>query len=137
MRLNSRMVAVAHAAIANTFGETVRISPMVSTEYSEGADATRPVIEIRAVVALTPDVEAIGGARQGSKINSTTRFATRSASLWLSAAAYAGLGYDVQRGDRVYLIERAAEPPYVLSREPTKTDRDDVHIHLVREGQQE
>lgn len=135
MRAGSSIAAAAFRAVANAFGEAIRIVPMISDEYTENSpDPERAPVDTRATVSLSPSVDNIDGARQGRKIGSTTRFAGRDASIWFPPDVYAGIGYCLRPGDLIILVERAGEPHYSVAREPVSSDRGDVAVHLVLEG---
>jgi hypothetical protein len=136
VRLGSKEAATAFEAVARAFGEKVRVEPMLSSEYSVGApDPDRAQKEVRAIVSLSPSTEGFSGARQGSRsISTMTRLASRVARIWLKPEDYAAIGYELRAGDRIVFIERPAEPPHSVAREPVASERGDVVVHLVVEG---
>ncbi|MBK3745882.1 hypothetical protein G3A39_42795 [Paraburkholderia aspalathi] len=128
---------MAFRAIARATGETVRIEPRISSEYADAeADPDRPIREVTATVAFTPVTDNLDGSRQGTKINTTARFSQRSASIWLTPNLYNGLGFEIVEGDAVVMVKRPKEPKYVVSRDPIFSDRGDVSILLVMDGNQ-
>lgn len=135
MRLGNRAAATAFEAVARTFGEAIRIEPMVASEYATAVpDPGRPVKEARATVTLTPSVDNFDGARQGTKLTTQTRFAQREARIWFAPDAYAAIGYVLRVGDRIVLIDRDGTPVYRVSRDPVSSDRGDVSVNLVEEA---
>lgn len=137
MRFNSIAARTAFRAVQREFGETVRVEPRQEADYTDALpDPTRPARQLTAVVALTPTVEKFEGAREGSRINTGSRISVREATIWLTPDAYAAIGYKLVEGDRVLLTERPQEPPYKLSRAPETSDRGDVVITLVVDGNQ-
>lgn len=132
MRFNHAAAATAFRAVARAFGEAVRIEPIVSSEYADPIpDAERAPVDARATVSLSPTVKTFDGQRQGTKINTMTRFAERTASIWFPPADYAAIGYALRAGDKVILVERAGAPAYSVARDPVSTDRGDVYVYLV------
>lgn len=128
MRLNHPSAAIAFRAIARAFGETVRIEPMVSSEYAEAVvDTSRPVTTVRAAVALSPSVSSLDGIR------GTSTLGLREARIWITPSDYVGIGYELRSGDRVILVERPSEPAYIVTRAPESSDRGDVTAYLVIE----
>lgn len=137
MRLNSSKAAMAFKAIARTFGEVVRIEPLIEAEYTEPkADPNRPVMEITAVVALTPVTDSFDGSRHGNKINTGSRLSQRSATIWITPSAYASLGYALLVGDAVKLIGRQCDEHYLVARDPVISDRGDISVYLTTDGNQ-
>lgn len=135
MRFNNPVARTAFAAVARTFGEAVRIEPRIEGTYSDDSpDPNRPLKDLSAVVSLTPMTGSLDGSRQGSKINTTTRFTQRTATIWVTPDAYASIGYDIRVGDRVILKERRNEPPYRVGRDAEISDRGDISINLVVDG---
>lgn len=135
MRLNSLAARTAFRAVQREFGEVIRIKPQKSSDYTENLpDPDRPQVDLFAVVSLTPTTDNLDGSRQGTKINTTTRFTQRSAAIWLRPEVYAAIGYELQEGDRVDLIQRPSEPPYLVSRAPESSDRGDIVVSLVLDG---
>lgn len=135
MRLGGTIAATAFEAVARTFGESVRIEPLVSSEYAAAAaDPDRAIATVRATVALSPATDGLEGRRRGSEMQGFTRLALRDARIWFSPADYAGIGYGLRSGDRVVLVERPGEPPYLVAREPVASDRGDVSVDLTLEG---
>jgi len=135
MRFNSIAARTAFRAVQREFGEFVRILPRISSEYTDDApDPDRSPTQPFVVVSLTPTTENFDGSRQGSKINTSTRLSMREAAIWFTPAAYAALMYELREGDRVVMIERPNEPPYKVSRAPETSDRGDVVVSLVLDG---
>ena len=135
MRFNNPLARTAFAAVARNFGEAVRIEPRINGTYSDDSpDPSRPLKDLRAVVSLTPMTGSLDGSRQGSKINTTTRFTQRTTTIWVTPDAYASIGYDIRVGDRVILKERRNEPPYRVGRDAEISDRGDISINLVVDG---
>lgn len=135
MRLNSIAARTAFRAVQREFGEVVRIKPRKSSDYTEPLpDPDRPQVDVYVVVLLTPTTDNLDGSRQGTKINTTTRFTQRSAAIWLRPEVYAAIGYELREGDRVDLIQRPSEPPYKISRAPESSDRGDVVVPIVLDG---
>lgn len=135
MRFNHAAAATAFRAVARAFSEAVRVEPLVSSEYAEAQpDPEREAVETRATVALSPSVDNFGGVRQGTQIQTSTRFQGCDASVWFPPSVYAGIGYALRTGDRVVLVERDGAPSYLVEREPVASDRGDVYVYLVREG---
>lgn len=134
MRFNHHLAATAFRAVARTFGERIRVVPLLSSEYAAGvADPDRAQVNTRATVALTPKVDGFDGVRQGRNIDTSTRFAERNASIWFPPAVYAAIGYGLRTGDRIVLVERAGSPAYSVARDPVSSDRGDVMVYLVEE----
>lgn len=132
MRLGSNIAAAAFEAVAGTFGETVRIEPMVSSEYIEAApDPDRATALSRSVVSFTPTTDGLDGRRSGSNMQGVTQVAHRAATLWITPADYAAIGYDLRSGDRVVLVERPGTPGYRVARAPVWSDRGDVTVYLI------
>lgn len=135
MRFNSPAARTAFGAVRREFGEYVRIIPRKQSDFSDGIpDPDRPVVDAFVVVALTPETASFGGSRQGTKINTLTRFSEREAAIWFDPSIYAALQFDLCEGDQVLLIERTNEPPYKVSRAPISSDRGDVVVSLVLDG---
>lgn len=134
MRSRSSIAATAFAAVARTFGEPIRIEPLLQSEYAEASpDPDRAVVTTSAVVALTPAVDGIEGRRRGGDLQGTTTLALRKAMIWFPPAVYEGLGYALRPGDRIVLSDRPGQPRYLVEREPASSDRDDVAVYLVLE----
>lgn len=134
MRINSPIARTAFRAVRKTFGETVRVVPMVQSEYAEGiADQERPVKDIDAIVTLTPSVEDFSGARDTGKIRTMTRLSSREASVWIAPEIYATIGYDLREGDGVVLVDRGNEP-FIISRVGEPSDRGDFVLNIVQDG---
>ena len=135
MRLNSLAARTAFKAVQREFGEVVRIVPLKESDYSDDlADPSRKQVDVYAVVTLTPTTENLDGSRQGTKINTTTRMAQREAALWLRPEVYAAIPYELREGDRVLMTKRPKEPPYKVSRAPESSDRGDIVVPLVLDG---
>ena len=135
MRLNSIAARTAFRAVQREFGEVVRIKPQKSSDYTEPLpDPDRPQVDVYVVVSLTPTTDNLDGSRQGTKINTTTRLTQRSAAIWLRPEVYAAIGYELREGDRVDLIQRPSEPLYKVSRAPESSDRGDIVVSLVLDG---
>lgn len=137
MRLNSIAARTAFRAVQREFGEVVRVVPLKGRDYSDPfPDPARPQVDVFAVVTLTPTTENLDGSRQGTKINTTTRFTQREAAIWLRPEVYAAIKYELREGDRVLLTQRPSEPPYKVSRAPESSDRGDIVVSLVLDGNQ-
>lgn len=135
MRFNSFAARTAFRAVQREFGEVVRIEPRKEADYTDALpDPSRPARQLTAVVALTPTVDKFEGSREGSKINTGLRVSVREATIWLPPDTYAAIGYGLREGDRILLIERPQEPSYKISRAPETSDRGDVVITLVVDG---
>lgn len=135
MRLGSGIAAAAFEAVASTFGESIRIEPLVSSEYAGAiADPGRAIATARATVALSPAIDGLEG--RGAAMQGVTRLAQREARIWFSPADYAGIGYELRSGDRVVLVERPSEPSYLVARAPVSSDRGDIMAYLVVEAEQ-
>lgn len=135
MRFNSIAARTAFMAVRREFGEYVRVIPRLQTDYSDAViDPTRPVTDVFVVVALTPVTEPLDGSRRGTKINTSTRLSQREAAIWFDPAIYAALKYDLREGDQIILKERTNEPPYQVSRAPESSDRGDIVVLLVLDG---
>lgn len=135
MRLNSHAARTAFTAVQSAFGEVVQIEPLIQSDFSgDLADPSRKIVKVYAVVALTPKTDILDGSRQGSKINTTTRFTQRDAAIWLRPEVYAAISYELREGDRVRMIKRPNEPPYKVSRAPESSDRGDIIVTLVLDG---
>lgn len=135
MRFNHPAAAAAFKAVARTFGEGVRIVPLMASEYTVAEpDALRAPANTRATIALTPAVQPMDGARGGSQIGTSTRIAGQRATAWFPPDVYAGIGYELRHGDRIIFTERPGRPAYTVSREPVRSDRGDVTVYLVQEG---
>ena len=135
MRLNSIAARTAFRAVQREFGEVVRVVPLKESDYSEPSpDPDRRQVDVFAVVSLTPTTENLDGSRKGTKINTTTRFTQRSAAIWLRPEVYAAIGYELREGDRVLLTQRPSEPHYKVSRAPESSDRGDIIVPLVLDG---
>ncbi len=135
MRLNSLAVRTAFKAVQREFGEVVQIEPLKQGDFSdELSDPSRIIVRVYAVVALTPKTDILDGSRQGSKINTTARFSQRDAAIWLCPEVFAAIPYELREGDRVRMIQRPNEPPYKLSRAPESSDRGDIVISLILDG---
>lgn len=138
MRFNHPAAAAAFRAVARTFGEAIRVIPLQASEYTEAMpDASRAPVDTRAVVALSPMTEPFDGARSGpGKVNTMMRLAVRRASVWFPADVYGSIGYALRIGDKIVMTDRPGRPTYTVSREPISSDRGDVAINLVQEGEE-
>lgn len=135
MRLNSLAARTAFRAVQREFGEVVQIEPLIQGELSvDLTDPSRKIVKVYAIIALTPKTDILDGSRQGSKINTTTRFTQRDAAIWLRPEVYAAISYELREGDRVRMIGRPSEPPYKVSRAPASSDRGDIIVSLVLDG---
>lgn len=122
--------AAAQAVIDETFGEGITIRPMVGDgNYSATPDPARPVaVGVRAAVARN------GGVKPTDFNNSNRNgaaLATSPVELWIDRAAYAALGYDLKRGDRVEITEDGTPPPSYAVAAVHKGDGADVQVILA------
>ncbi|UYO50330.1 hypothetical protein KQX64_07080 [Rhodopseudomonas palustris] len=118
-------------------GDTVLIVPRLRGEYSEGPpDPDRPARTIKAVFSLRPEVEAapIDLGRHGGRLQGASKVAIAPATLWIRAAVFAGLGYELRQGDAVTLVELSGRPTYSVSR-AVPNDVGDVTVILTDEGE--
>ncbi|UVV66758.1 hypothetical protein [Brucella anthropi] len=135
MRLDSIAARTALRAVQRELGEFVRVTPRIHSDYSEPSpDPDRLIVEVFVVVSLTPETAPLDGSRRGTKINTSTRLSQREAAIWFDPSTYEALKYELREGDQIHLIERPNEPPYEVSRAPESSDRGDVIVSLVLDG---
>jgi len=109
--------ASSQAVTEEVFGEAVRIEPRVASQYTERAtDPTRPAKDVVAVVSFGIASDNFIGQRTGVRIDTSSKIALRTAEVWMSAASYAALGYEVQKQDAVVMTDQAGQPVYSVSR---------------------
>lgn len=122
--------AAAQAAVDRLFGEGIRVIPRSGDgNYAGAPDAARPVREgVRATVARAAGAKATdysGSQRNGSAV------ASMPAEIWIDAAAYAGLGYEIKRGDWIELTDDIlASPPRFHVAAVHRGDNGDAQIIL-------
>ncbi|PYF05034.1 hypothetical protein BJ122_102260 [Rhodopseudomonas faecalis] len=115
-------------------GERVRITPRIASEYAEGApDPARPARDIKAVFSKGQEADPIDRGRRGGRMQGSSLMATSPTTLWVRAAVYASLGYELVRGDAVTLLDAPGQPTYAVSR-ATPSDLGDVTLILTDEG---
>ncbi|KAB2666799.1 hypothetical protein F9K91_02345 [Brucella tritici] len=135
MRPNSIAARTALRAVQRELGEFVRVVPRIQSDYSEPSpDPDRRIVDVFVVVSLTPETAPFDGSRRGTKINTSTRLSQREAAIWFDPTIYEALKYELREGDQILLIERPNEPPYEVSRAPESSDRGDVIVSLVLDG---
>lgn len=102
------MLAQMDGWVEASFGTTITITPQVRSEYAGyTADQSRAVVGVAGVFSLAPIIDPVLTPIQGPK--GISRAATQSASLWLSSASLAAIGYDLRKGDKIAVAGRADE----------------------------
>jgi hypothetical protein len=116
-------------------GERVMLIPRLRGEYSEAqADGSRPAKTIKAVFSLRPqEAEAIDLGRHGGRLQGSSMIAVAPAALWIRAAVYDGLGYELEQGDQIALIDRVGQPKYTVARAP-RNDVGDATVILTEDS---
>lgn len=136
--LFDELEADSQAATEGVFGEVVRIEPRRAgaSQYREApADPDRPVRDVTACVSVENGMDSIKGARVGTDLHGSTQFVRSLTQFWLSAEAYASLGYAVVKQDRVVRSEHAGKPRFVVTR--AVPDAGGFTLHTVIEGDDE
>lgn len=116
-----------HRAVDAKAGERVRIIPRGRGGIFVGAaDPTRPAVEIDAVVAEVPTAVRTHGNATNSGHN-----AELSAGLFTVKYSTAALPYELQKSDRVELLERDNRAMKVATTEPFGTGRTIARLEPV------
>lgn len=119
--------AAMQADIDALFGEGVRIIPQSGDQYTKGVDALRPMREnVRATIARAPKVartDYSGTSTHGAPVSHMMSEA------WIDRAAYAALGYALQRGDLLEIPGVASTERFTIM-DVRPSDGGDVQIIL-------
>ncbi|MBI1649871.1 hypothetical protein [Hyphomicrobium sulfonivorans] len=108
-----RLDAATGRAVSRVYGERVAVRPKIESEYSEAPDdPLRDAKVIRGVFGLEHDTEDLRGQRLKGEFAGVGRLAVGAAHVLVSAAEYAGLGYDLQRGDVIAFPDQSGVPSY-------------------------
>jgi hypothetical protein len=119
--------AVVQTAMDATFGEDIRIEPMATGNYAFAPDPVRLACTARAVVSRAPQTAATNFPSTNRK---SAQLAAGPTEAWLAAAALAGLGYALRKGDVIALTEDAGEPRYTITA-VFITDQGDARLLLA------
>lgn len=124
----------AQDAVAAQFGELVYIEPRIARDYTASRpDSSRPAVTVTGVVSSAIADTDIRGSVQGGQQTGGTRIAAAPVELWLPAATWRQLGYEVHHADAVVLIERPGEPRYSVTR-IHESDQGDHTLYLAGEN---
>jgi len=128
--------ALCQAVMTEHFGEEVMVEPrQPGGDYSgKTPDTSRPAQRVRGVVSAEEKSLRINGSVIGHGSFEATKIATEPTTFWMTAEAYAGLGYDIGNGDVVRCISRAGQPLYTIVRR-YPSDMGDVAFVLAGENQ--
>jgi hypothetical protein len=129
----TRITAATAVAADTTFGERVLIRPMIVDQHRGAtADGTRPERIVTGRFGRTPEVVDLEGASSQKGAGLAT-VAGADAAVLLRAVTVAGLGYSVQRGDQIELLDRAGTPAFTVAGVAT-IHVDDVMLFLTADS---
>ncbi|MEY4953495.1 MAG: hypothetical protein RL299_1919 [Pseudomonadota bacterium] len=115
------------SAMEAEFGDTAVLSPRMTSEYGEPpVDQARPERDIVGIFSSGPVVAKQDGDARGSAFNS--KRVSEVPTFWISAAAYADLGYEAKPGDRLSITGRTKTFRIVAA---LPTNHGDVELHLT------
>lgn len=122
------------AAINDTFAtDAAYLTPRTQTAYSEAAaDPARPAKPVLGIFSAGAGQDTIQGRAKGKRFDGATRLSELRAEFWISAAAVASLGYEIETGDLLVITDRPDLPPYRVSN-TQGTDMGDVNCLLTPE----
>ncbi len=128
--------ALNQAAMDYCYGEEVLVEPRLpGGDYSgKAADPSRPAQSVRGVLSAEEHSLRINGHVIGHGSFEATKIATEPTTFWMTAEAYAGLGYDIGDGDAIRCTSRAGLPLYTIVRR-YPSDMGDVAFELAGENQ--
>lgn len=132
-----RLDAIAGVAVQRTFAEIIRITPRVSaSDYvAASPDATRPIVELRAVFSEETSAENLRGQRVSGESRGTTQMVSHQSAIQIMASEYARLallGFELADGDLITLIQRPGCPSYSINL-ADQLDTGDVILYLSPE----
>lgn len=108
--------AALSSAVLSSFGEDgAQLRPRTRSEFTEGADGSRPARSIRGVFSDGHGVEGIRGAAMGSEFAGVSRLSVQMAEFWISQADLSALPYAIRKGDQIALTGRPGVPVYDIS----------------------
>lgn len=119
--------AAVQTAIDQTFGEGIRIEPMLSGDYAKAPDPERPARSCRATISRAPGAKATNFPSTNRK---SSDLAVSPTEAWIDRAAYAALGYPIRRGDFIVLTEAAGSPRFEVAA-AHRGDYGDVTLPLI------
>lgn len=130
------LVAAADATMLAVMGERVELRPRGTAGRLSAlpADPTRPVATVRAIYSeeMAEPIEGDEMRRGGATIVGSASYLTAEAHVWLTARDYAGLGYEMRRGDALALLDRPGSPTFAVSA-VARSDQGDVRLLVTRE----
>ena len=130
------LVAAADATMLAVMGERVELRPRGTEGRLSAlpADPTRPVATVRAIYSeeMAELIEGDETRRAGATIVGSASYLTAEAHVWLTARDYAGLGYEMRRGDALALLDRPGVPIFSVSA-VLRSDQGDVRLLVTRE----
>jgi hypothetical protein len=131
-----RLDAIAGAAVNSVFSEQVRITPRTAaSEYLAALpDPDRAVVVVKAVFALGPEIDDLRGSRLSGETRGVARAVFADASIQITSAIAATIGYEPKKGDLIELIERPGSPSYCIEH-VDPLDCDDLVVWLTKEKQ--
>jgi|GEM_PF-1599049 len=121
------MDAEIQAVVDETFGEGIRIEPMLSGNYSTGPDPSRPVRTTRATISRAPSVVSINYPATN---RTSADAAMAPVEVWLDRAAYGALGYTLRKGDNIVFTDETGEPRFSVAA-VHNSDHSDIRVPLV------
>ncbi|MCA1776049.1 MAG: hypothetical protein LC676_10700 [Loktanella sp.] len=120
------------AIIDGAFAETGVITPREREQYTSGAnDSVRPGATVFGVYTSTPGSEGVGGPSSKER-DGVTALTSEAGEFWITAARAAALGYEIKRGDRIQLTDRAGAPKYTIAA-IQDTSQGDRNLLLIKE----
>lgn len=115
------------SAMEAEFGDTAVLSPRTTSEYGElPADPARPQRNVVGIYSSGPVVAKQDGDARGSAFNA--KRTSEVPTFWISAAAYAALGYEAKPGDRLTIT---GKPKIFRVVAALPTNHGDVELHLT------
>ena len=130
------LVGAADATLLAVMGERVELRPRGTAGRLSAlpADPSRQVATVRAIYSeeMADPIEGDEARRGGATIIGGTSFLTAEAHVWLTARDYAGLGYEMRRGDALALLYRPGAPTFAVSA-VARSDQGDARLLVTRE----
>lgn len=119
-------------AVMAAFGETggALLRPRARTDYTEGADPSRPEWPLCGIFSEGHTTDALRGAAQGGEHTGVSRLSLHRAEFFAPAEALKDLPYAIRPGDQLILPDRPGQPIYTIS-DMQASDTGDLNLMLV------
>jgi hypothetical protein len=119
-------------AVGRAYEEAVLVSPRASTDHARAPDLSRPEQVITAIVSIGKADETLAATNSGGDFRKGRFVGVAESSVWISAAQWAALGYDLIEGDLLTLVDRADQPKFTVML-PGSSDLGDYSVTITAE----